>query len=441
MVKEAKRVKRICPICKKEFEVLESRLKWGGTFCSQKCQRNRKNKITKKCTICEKNYEIWPYQQSSKAPTCSIKCTKIYLKQRYKKKVICPECKKVFWTSKKNPLKHCSMECRNKSYIGKNKTGNIRICPICKKEFYVIKSRLNRKEGIYCSRKCRDKALNKSIEQRIKEGSLVELECAWCGKKFIRSRCFKDIQRYCSKRCARISNNETAIETKTRKELEKFKVYFEQEKPIKKANGKRFYFIDFFLPPNVIIECDGKFWHNPEKFPKSYRKDSIKRDYLKKSGFKLYSLKEEEINKNINKLIKDILKENPQIKVNNSLNRHNSKPRKRTIITKICKFCGQKFETIPSRAENQQFCNINCKNNFHMIKLKCKNCGKIFSIKRYQNNRKFCSIACKKKVTKKKNKVICKNCGDYFSPNPADIKRGKAKFCSRKCVLESKKNR
>lgn len=439
MIKKAKRVKKICPTCGKEFEILKSRLKWGGTFCSQECQRNRKkNKITKRCVVCGKFYQIWPYEIFIRVPTCSKKCTKFYLRQKYKKKVICPVCKKMFWTSKKNPLKHCSMECRNKFYIGKNMTGNFHVCSTCGKKFYVTKSRLKRKEGIYCSRECRDNAPNKSIEQRIREGGLVELECAWCGKKFIRSRCFKDIQRYCSSECARKSKNETAIETKTRKALEKFTVYFEQEKTIKKADGKGCYFIDFFLPPNIIIECDGKFWHNPEMFPSTYKKNVFKRRYLRKRGYKIYILKEIEINEDVNKLVKNILKENPNIEINNKTKKLKTKPRKRTIMVKLCKFCGQEFETIPSRAEVQNFCNKKCRANFYNMELKCQNCGKAFLIKRYKQKRKFCSMACQKEFTKKKNRVVCSNCGGYFSPNPADRKRGKAKFCSKKCLLENK---
>ena len=114
------------------------------------------------------------------------------------------------------------------------------------------------------------------------------------------------------------------------------------------------------------------------------------------------------------------------------------KPRKRTIVVKICKFCGKQFETIPSREKAHNFCNRECKNNYHITSLKCNNCNKIFSIRRYKQKRRFCSSNCQKDFTKKKNQRSCLNCDNNFSPNPADIKRGKAKFCSRKCVLEYK---
>ncbi|MCD4760026.1 endonuclease domain-containing protein [archaeon] len=433
MTLKAKRVKRICLVCGKEFEILESRLRWGGTYCCQKCQKNRANKINKVCIICGGSYQIWPYQILIKAPTCSIKCTKIYLKQKYNKKVVCPICKKEFWTSKKNPLQHCNLACRNKSYIGKNTTGEYRICPICKLEFYVSRARLERGEGIYCSRKCRDNSPNKSVEQRIKEGGLVELYCAWCGKKFVRSRFFKDIQKYCSQECAKRSRNETAIETKVRVLLEKFGVYFEQEKAIKNPKGK-WYFVDFFIPPKRVIECDGKFWHNPKNFPIACKRNLVKRKYLRKRGYKLYIFKEEDINRDVESLIKHFLEENPNIILNSKLN-SKTKPRKRTIISKICKNCGKEFETIPSRVDKHHFCNRNCLIEYHRIKLKCQNCGKLFSIKRSYKKRRFCTVECQKENTKRKNEITCLNCGKIFSPNPADRKRGKAKFCSRDCVL------
>lgn len=428
------RVKRICQTCGKEFEVLESRLKWGGTYCSQKCQRGRpRNKIKKTCIICGKSYYIWPYEMKVKAPTCSVECTKKYMQKKYNKDAICPVCKKEFWTSKKNPLKHCSMECRNKSYKGQKRGGSYHICPTCKKEFYVSKARVERGEGVYCSKKCHDAAPNKTIEQRIREGGLVELECAWCGKKFIRSRFFKDIQRYCSHSCAKKSRNETCIETKTREAMEKLGLPFQQEKTIR-IGGKKPYFVDFYIYPDVVIECDGKFWHNPEKFPETYKKDIRKKNDLKRMGYKVYVLHEDEINRDIEGLIGRIasennMHENPKIK-------NVAKQRKRTIIRKICKNCGNVFETIPSRKDHHYFCSFECRGEFCNINLKCKNCGRIFTIKRYAHGRSFCSMSCQKEFTKKKNMRKCMNCGKGFPPNPADVKRGKAKFCSRKCSVE-----
>lgn len=436
---KAKRVKKLCPTCNKEFEILESRLRWGGTYCSGDCHKNRgTNKLKKKCIVCGKTYKIWPHQIPIKAPTCSIECTKTYKKEKYNKKVMCLVCKRKFWTSKKNPLKHCSMECRNISYKGKNMTGYHHACPICNKKFYVERAKINRGHGIFCSKKCKNKTPNKSVEQRIKEGGLVELECSWCGKQFIRSRYFKDIQKYCSHECAKKSRNETAIETKVRESLEKIGIYFEQEKSIKKfKKGK--YLVDFFIPPNIIIECNGDFWHNPQKFPEVHKKDIIKKRYLKTKGYLLYELKEKEINKDVNAIIKKIIDENPNIETNNNKN-VKKKPRKRTIITKICKHCGQQFNTIPSRERNHHYCNQKCKNKFHKINLECYNCNKTFPISRYKPRKRFCTIKCKKEFTKNKNKKNCLHCKNVFYPNPADVKRGKAKFCSRDCVLNYNKS-
>jgi len=436
MSKPKKRVTKICPICSKEFNILESRLKWGGTFCSKECQKNRARKINNNCSVCKKEYSIWPYQIKTKAPTCSQECTKIYIKNKFNKKVICPICQKEFWTSKKNPLKCCSMECRNKSYLGKNMAGIYNLCQVCGKKFYVQKARLNRSEGIYCSMECRKKSPPKSVEERIKEGGLVELKCAWCNSIFIRSKYFKDIQKYCSQECAKKSKNETQIEKKIRNSLEELKIYFEQEKVINKSK-KGSYFVDFFIPPNIIIECDGDFWHNEQNFPETVERDIAKREYLRSLGYKVYSLKEEEIMQKSNELISKILEENPEIRSNNN-KLSIKKPKKKTIITKICKNCANQFETIPSREKNHNFCNIKCKNEFHTIKLICKNCHKEFSLKRYKTKKEFCTIECQKEFTKNKNKKYCINCNRVFYPNPADIKRGKAKFCSRECVINNK---
>jgi len=44
----------------------------------------------------------------------------------------------------------------------------------------------------------------------------------------------------------------------------------------------------------VIIECDGKYWHNREDMKK---RDKAKNAYAKKCGFSMLRLTEEEINK------------------------------------------------------------------------------------------------------------------------------------------------
>lgn len=93
-----------------------------------------------------------------------------------------------------------------------------------------------------------------------------------------------------------------------------------------------------------------------------------------------------------------------------------------------------------------------------MIKLKnsvnCKYCGKIFYVtkSRYKNtNVKYCSRVCKgkddfkfhkgnwiSKKIKKENNCKCLNCKKEFYIKSSYIKKGRGKYCSKKCQFEHK---
>jgi len=72
------------------------------------------------------------------------------------------------------------------------------------------------------------------------------------------------------------------------------------------------------------------------------------------------------------------------------------------------------------------------------IKRVCKECGAEFRVDPYEIKRgrgKFCSKKCSDEARKKKIKRICKWCGKEFEVKPSKIKRGKGKFCSQKCYV------
>jgi len=49
-----------------------------------------------------------------------------------------------------------------------------------------------------------------------------------------------------------------------------------------------------FLEPNIVIECDGDYWHNREDIKK---KDLTKNKDLIENGYKIYRFWEHEINR------------------------------------------------------------------------------------------------------------------------------------------------
>ena len=83
--------------------------------------------------------------------------------------------------------------------------------------------------------------------------------------------------------------NPTSIEKKVYEELKSRGVLFETQKLINKK-----FLVDTFIPSlNLIIECDGDYWHGLERVQ---RKDKSENAYLLKCGFSVLRLSELEIN-------------------------------------------------------------------------------------------------------------------------------------------------
>ena len=57
------------------------------------------------------------------------------------------------------------------------------------------------------------------------------------------------------------------------------------------------YQVDIFIEPNIIIECDGDYWHNLDDVKK---RDVVKNKELLDNGFVLYRFWEHEINQSVN---------------------------------------------------------------------------------------------------------------------------------------------
>lgn len=78
----------------------------------------------------------------------------------------------------------------------------------------------------------------------------------------------------------------------------------------------------------------------------------------------------------------------------------------KNMINVSCDYCGKSYLKSKNKVGKQNFCNIECKNNYHKkynrTTLTCKQCGKTFSRNNYKANiqhTKFCSMNCKKEYS------------------------------------------
>lgn len=156
MLKNCEKGTRVCRICNKE---LPSAYK---TFCSWDCRAT--------------------YGQIQRTLTCSY-CGKVSILKK-------GECLK-------ENSKYCSAVCSQRSYSGANNHSwkgvkENRVCLICKKTF-VVKTILDKKRKLYCSKECRSK--------RIIIPKTVYVNCLYCGIKF---KTLKKtiLQKHCSRECA-----------------------------------------------------------------------------------------------------------------------------------------------------------------------------------------------------------------------------------------------
>lgn len=83
--------------------------------------------------------------------------------------------------------------------------------------------------------------------------------------------------------------------------LTKENISFAFQYPVR---GKYSYVLDFFIEPNIVIECDGEHWHKP-KNDHDRKRDAV----LKKKGYKILRFTGKEIKENLQSCITKIMEE------------------------------------------------------------------------------------------------------------------------------------
>lgn len=289
-----------CLICNEEYET--SRI--SQMYCSKSCQvisnnKGRKRKTKKKkvkfknirtnrtyacstrCIVCEKWFETrYNNNDNSKIKnTCSRDCRDMKRRKRFECYTKCYNCEKWFHNSydtTEQKLFHifCSAECsliKNLNYDpDKKEKLTIFNCFLCNKEIIVKNNPRPRK---FCNKSCSMKYNNK-----VKNSASLGVQ----------SRCYK---------------NPSSIEKIFEEILKKNNINYVRQKRLSVINHP----YDYLIFPNILIELDGDYYHNPKFFPKTHHRDRECEKFAEEHRYILYRFSENNINKDIKLVEKQIL--------------------------------------------------------------------------------------------------------------------------------------
>lgn len=144
------------------------------------------------------------------------------------------------------------------------------------------------------------------------KGGYRNVACDICGKETpYRNSHYHEMQEgkrtpTCSTECStaharkHIDSKRTSIEVKMAYELKRRGIVY-----IEQYNLGNKFALDFFIPEyNIVIECDGNYWHN---LPDVARRDKSKNAYIKACGYSLYRFWETEINADVEACVDIVL--------------------------------------------------------------------------------------------------------------------------------------
>lgn len=252
------------------------------------CLCNQKVRVLLMCGKCKKPFLNFPYL-TRKTNYCSRDCYRNGTDRKQTK--ICQVCQKEFkikaYLVERGFGLHCSKKCQFSLFSKQKKAIK---CLLCRKEFKVTRS-VSYRDPKFCSKVCTDDYKRNYVEQT----------CRKCNQEFELPR--SDINRgrgsFCSFNCYHIFSGETSIEQLVRLELQRLNEPFHQEMKF----GR--YHADFYLPQrNLIVECDGEYWHRSKK---AQERDLRKDNYLQQLGYKIFRLSEISIKTNVKKEISKLL--------------------------------------------------------------------------------------------------------------------------------------
>lgn len=236
-------------------------------------------------------------------------------------KTTCQYCNKEFTTYpcrlKRGYDKFCSKECYNKSddlrvslskaqkarWDGHTLLVTNKKCVVCGKEFQVHNSDLDKHQCLCCSMECSGKYRSKTHRGEKHHnwtGGKISRVCIVCGKDFEvkPERLNRTGGKFCSSNCSSMYNvrhsankKDTDIELIMKSALKHAGIKFKHQKIIKNIAV-----VDFFIEPNIVVQCDGDYWHS---LPKQRKRDIFVDKQLQIEGYRIFRFLGSEIKKDI----------------------------------------------------------------------------------------------------------------------------------------------
>lgn len=251
---------KLCVLCEKQLVT-------GRKFCSIGCKaKSQELKIDFVCNGCGKVFKNWPYLKR-KTNYCTTKC--YWKTTRRKETRECKVCNEKFIATGAQVRNgfgfYCSRKCQHIAYPKKVK----KICPECKKVFLIPPSWTPVRT--FCSKKCQDDSMR----------DYVSSECRKCGKIFElpRSDLNRGRRNFCTYKCYLMYRGPSTLEEKMERALKLAHISFERE-----TKFKRFH-VDFLIRnENLVIECDGEYWHMSSL---AQERDRRKDELLKSLGYRV----------------------------------------------------------------------------------------------------------------------------------------------------------
>lgn len=135
--------------------------------------------------------------------------------------------------------------------------------------------------------------------------TLMDRTCQWCGKAFKTkpAKVAYGEGLYCSRNCLGSAMSKLQQGRRSTLEIAVEQILTALNEPFETQKQLGPWLVDFYLPDrNLVIECDGKYWHS---LPEVAKRDRKKNYWLHKNGYKYLRLGEDAIRKDATQTVID----------------------------------------------------------------------------------------------------------------------------------------